>query len=70
MEDVARKGGKEKGRWRKPEREINKIQYLMLPIRQRNYDKANILYTGASGPAGNPNLAEVGMEGSPASIRK
>lgn len=64
---VGRKGGDGE---RKPEREINKRQYLMLPIRQRNYDKANILDTGASGSAGNPNLAEDGMEGSPASIRK
>lgn len=35
----------------------------MLPIRQRNYDKAHILHTGASSSAGNPNLAEDGMEG-------
>lgn len=42
----------------------------MLPIRQWNYDKAHILRTGASGSAGNPNLAEDGMEGFWASVRK
>jgi len=42
----------------------------MLPIRQTNYDKAHILYTGASSSAGNPNLAEDGMDGLWASIRK
>lgn len=42
----------------------------MLAIRQQNYDKAHILYTGASSSAGNPNLAEDGMEGFWASIRK